>query len=92
MLVLDLVRLRQAGGAVRDGVLVRGARVRHLDGEVDDAVAVLGDVVGDGSVPARTAPVKTNRARPDSSTYAAWSRLPVSGPQYATQRMPNAVE
>ena len=32
------------------------------------------------------------QAPPDSSTYDAWSRSPVSGPEYATQRMPNAVE
>ncbi len=44
VLVLDLVRLLQAGGAVLDGVGVGRAGVRHLDGEVDDAVAVGGHV------------------------------------------------
>ena len=42
----ELVRLCEAGGAVLDGVGVGGAGVRDLDGQVDDAVAVLGDVVG----------------------------------------------
>ena len=47
VLVLELVRLGEAGGAVRDGVGVGGAGVRDLDGEVDDAVAVLGHVLGE---------------------------------------------
>lgn len=46
VLVLDLVRLVQAARAVLDGVGVGGAGVRDLDGEVDDAVAVLGHVLG----------------------------------------------
>ncbi|GAA3061299.1 hypothetical protein GCM10020000_50550 [Streptomyces olivoverticillatus] len=47
VLVLQLVRLLQAGGAVLQRVGVRGAGVRHLDGQVDDAVAVLGHVLGE---------------------------------------------
>ena len=46
VLVADLVRLLQAGGALRDGVRVRGVDVRHLEREVDDAVAVAGHVLG----------------------------------------------
>ncbi len=53
VLVLHLVRLGEAGGAVLDGVGVRGAGVRDLDGEVDDAVAVLGDVLGEEAAPGR---------------------------------------
>ena len=51
VLVLELVRLGEAAGAVLDGVRVRGAGVRDLDGEVDDAVAVLGDMVGEEAAP-----------------------------------------
>ncbi|MGY4277986.1 hypothetical protein ACVILE_004166 [Streptomyces sp. M18.1] len=51
VLVLDLVRLRDGAGAVLDGVGVGGARVRDLDGEVDDAVAVLGHVPGEELAP-----------------------------------------
>lgn len=36
--------------------------------------------------------VKTKRAPPDSRTYEAVSRLPFSGPEYATRRIPKAVE
>lgn len=50
-LVLGLVRLRDAAGAVLDGVRVRGAGVRDLDGEIDDAVAVLGHMVGEEVAP-----------------------------------------
>ena len=71
---LDVVRLDQAGRALRDGVRVRGVDVRHLQRDVGDAVAVLGDVLGAVGVPARTAPVSTNRAEPLVSTYSAWSR------------------
>lgn len=51
VLVLDLVRLGEAACAVLDGVRVRGTGVRDLDREVDDAVAVLGDVVGEEGAP-----------------------------------------
>ncbi len=51
VLVLQLVRLGQRAGAVLDGVRVRGAGVRDLDGEVDDAVAVLGHMVGQEVAP-----------------------------------------
>ena len=44
VLVLDDARSLQAGRALGDRVFVRGARVRHLDGQVDRAVTVLGDV------------------------------------------------
>ena len=36
--------------------------------------------------------VNTKRAEPFSRTYDAVSRLPFSGPEYATSRMPKAVE
>lgn len=42
VLILDLVRLVEAEGAVLDRVRVGRAGVRDLDGQVDDAVAVLG--------------------------------------------------
>ena len=42
--------------------------------------------------PACTAPLSTKRAEPLVSTYSAWSRKPSSGPRYATQVIPNAVE
>ena len=51
VLVLDLVRLVDRAGALRDGVLVRGAGVRDLDGQVDDAVTVLGDMLLDEAAP-----------------------------------------
>ncbi len=55
-----------------DGVLVGGAGVRDLDGEVDDAVAVGRDMVGEEVAPlgglGLMTEVKTNRAPPDSST------------------------
>lgn len=51
VLVLQLVRLGQRAGAVADGVLVRGAGVRDLDGEVDDAVTVLGHMAGQEVAP-----------------------------------------
>lgn len=44
VLVLQLVRLGDRAGAVLDRVGVRGPRVGDLDGQVDDAVAVLGHV------------------------------------------------
>ena len=56
VLVLDLVRLGERAGAVLDGVGVGGARVRDLDGEVDDAVAVLGHVLGEEVAPGRWRP------------------------------------
>ena len=37
----------EAGGTVRDRVGVGGVDVRDLDGQVDHAVAVLGDVLGE---------------------------------------------
>ena len=43
-------------------------------------------------VPECASPVTRNRADPASRTYSARSRQPVSGPRYATQRIPNAVE
>ncbi len=51
VLVLDLVRLGEGAGALLDGVRERGARVGDLDGQVDDAVAVLGHVVGEEAAP-----------------------------------------
>lgn len=84
MLVLDLVRLGDRAGAVLDGVRVRGARVRDLDGEVDDAVAVRGHVLGEEVAPGVAAlmtEVRTKRAEPFSRTYDAVSRLPFSGPE-----------
>ncbi len=45
-------------GALRDRVRVRGVHVRHLQRDVDDAVAVPGDVLGAAVRPACTAPVK----------------------------------
>ena len=75
-----------------DRVLVGGARVRDLDREVDHAVAVLGDVRADPGAGVRLAGDDEPGADPDSRTYSAMSRLPFSGPRYATQRMPNAVE
>ncbi|MFE3653717.1 DEAD/DEAH box helicase, partial [Streptomyces sp. NPDC059152] len=41
----------EGGGAVLDGVRVRGPGVRDLDGEVDDPVAVRGDMVGEEGAP-----------------------------------------
>ncbi len=51
VLVLQLVRLGDALRALLDGVRVRGARVRDLDGQVDDAVAVRGHVLGEEVAP-----------------------------------------
>ena len=45
MLVGDVVRLLQHGRALRAGVLDAAVDVRHLEGEVDDAVAVRAVVV-----------------------------------------------
>src|SRR5690606_41818036 len=51
VLVLQLVRLGDRAGAVLDGVGVGGPCVGDLDGEVDDAVAVRRDVLGEEGAP-----------------------------------------
>lgn len=53
VLVLQLVGLGDRAGAVLDGVGVRGAGVRDLDGEVDHAVTVLRHVLGEELAPGR---------------------------------------
>ena len=80
MLVGLVVRLDQDRRALPAGVRDAAVDVRHLEGEVDDAVAVPAVVVQQRAV-RRDAAVMTNRAEPLLRTNALWSRFPVSGPE-----------
>ena len=71
-------RTRGAGRAGLGDALVD---VGHLEGDVDDAVAVLGVVLRSAGCRATTAPLTTNWIEPDLSTNDLWSRLPFSGPE-----------
>ena len=88
----SMMRGASARSPVRDRVTVGVFGRADLEGQVDDSVSVRGDPLAQrGARP--DGPVENEpRAHRDSRTYAASSGDPVSGPRYATRRMPNAVE
>ena len=66
VLVGDLRRRLQPGGAVRDRVGVLPRYVRHGDRQVADAVAVRSDVLGE--IGPRTAPDRGSRSAPSRTS------------------------
>ena len=80
MLVGDGLRLHEDGRAGLAGLGDALVDVGHLEGDVDDAVAVRAWWSMQG-LSGATAPLTTNLIEPDLSTYDLWSRLPFSGPE-----------
>ena len=55
--------------------------IRHLQGDIDDPVAMASMMDRISGLDGVTPPLKMNRMAPLPSTYEWWSRLPVSGPE-----------
>ncbi len=80
VLVGEVVRLLEHRGARLPRLGDAAVDVGHLEGDVDDAVAVR-RVVSASELSGLTAPLTTKRIEPHLRTNALWSRLPFSGPE-----------
>ena len=92
MLILDDARSLEPAGPVRDCVLVRVFSRPDPEGQVDNSVTVCGDPRAQRGAGSDRATEDEPRGVVLKENAGASSGAPVSGPRYATRRMPNAAE